>query len=82
MERRWYFTLNRSNSKRKLKSNASTVEVKKMRKIVRKGGVEQIIREDHEEIGHLMQNKTYAHVKQRFYWDRSPRRCARIRDRL
>ncbi|KAL6741773.1 hypothetical protein Aduo_014995 [Ancylostoma duodenale] len=64
-----YFKVNRSNSKRKLESDASTVEVKKMEKVVCKGEVEQIIRAVHEEIGHLMQNNTYAHVKERFYWD-------------
>ncbi|KAL6734672.1 hypothetical protein Aduo_005186 [Ancylostoma duodenale] len=66
-----YLKVNKSNSKRKLESDncVPDMEVKKMRRVVRKGEVEGVIRAVHEEIGHLMQNSTYEHVRERFYWD-------------
>lgn len=64
-----YFKVDKSNSKKKMDSDAQNVEVKKLRKVVRKGEVEQIIRAVHEETGHLMQNNSHGHVKECFYWD-------------
>lgn len=65
-----YYKMNKDDSKKKADNGSgTTVEVKKMWVVVCKGEFERIVRSVHEEIGHLMQNNTYKHVKERYYWD-------------